>query len=78
MTNMTTSDYLNAVDRAAGMNDRWLFIASLVAFGAKWVKRPDQVGLPATRLGRAGSIPKRQGPLLKMFGRRLDHPTACG
>lgn len=33
MTNMTTSELLRAVDYAAGMNDRWLFIASLVAFG---------------------------------------------
>ena len=30
---MTTADYLTAVDHAAGMNDRWLFIASLVVCG---------------------------------------------
>ncbi len=33
MTNMSTSDFLRAVDHAAGMNDRWLFVASLVVFG---------------------------------------------
>ena len=33
MTNMSTADFLRAVDHAAGMNDRWLFIASLVVFG---------------------------------------------
>ena len=33
MTNMSTSEFLKAVDHAAGMNDRWLFVASLVVFG---------------------------------------------
>ncbi len=33
MTNMNPSDFLRAVDHAAGMNDRWLFIASLIVFG---------------------------------------------
>ena len=33
MTNMSTADFLTAVDHAAGMNDRWLFVASLVVFG---------------------------------------------
>ena len=33
MTNMNTADFLRAVDHAAGMNDRWLFVASLVVFG---------------------------------------------
>ena len=33
MTNMNTADFLQAVDHAAGMNDRWLFIASLVVCG---------------------------------------------
>jgi hypothetical protein len=33
MTNMNTTDFLRAVDHAAGMNDRWLFVASLVVFG---------------------------------------------
>ena len=28
MTNMNTSDFLSAVDHAAGMNDRWLFLAA--------------------------------------------------
>jgi len=28
MTNMTPSDFLTAVDHAAGMNDRWLFLAA--------------------------------------------------
>ena len=28
MTNMTAADFLNAVDHAAGMNDRWLFLAA--------------------------------------------------
>jgi hypothetical protein len=33
MTNMNTADFLQAVDHAAGMNDRWMFVASLVVFG---------------------------------------------
>ena len=28
MTNMSASEFLNAVDHAAGMNDRWLFLAA--------------------------------------------------
>jgi hypothetical protein len=28
MTNMNTSEFLRAVDHAAGMNDRWLFLAA--------------------------------------------------
>jgi len=28
MTNMNTTDFLKAVDHAAGMNDRWLFLAA--------------------------------------------------
>ena len=32
MTNMN-SELLKAVDHAAGMNDRWLFIATLLVFG---------------------------------------------
>jgi len=33
MTNMNANDLVRAVDHAAGMNDRWLFIATLVVFG---------------------------------------------
>lgn len=33
MTNMISADLINGVDRAAGMNDRWLFVASLMVFG---------------------------------------------
>ena len=33
MTNMISADLISGVDRAAGMNDRWLFVASLVVFG---------------------------------------------
>ena len=33
MTNMNTGEFLRGVDHAAAMNDRWLFIASLVVFG---------------------------------------------
>ena len=33
MTNVNTSEFLRAVDHAAGMNDRWMFVASLVTFG---------------------------------------------
>jgi heme/copper-type cytochrome/quinol oxidase subunit 2 len=33
MTNMNANDLIQAVDKAAAMNDRWLFIASLVLFG---------------------------------------------
>ena len=28
MTNMNSNDFLQAVDHAAGMNDRWLFLAA--------------------------------------------------
>jgi hypothetical protein len=28
MTNMSPTDFLKAVDHAAGMNDRWLFLAA--------------------------------------------------
>ena len=28
MTNMTAHDFVQAVDHAAGMNDRWLFLAA--------------------------------------------------
>jgi len=33
MTNMSTMELLRAVDQASGMNDRWLFLASLAVFG---------------------------------------------
>ena len=33
MTNMNPSELIRAVDHAAGMDDRWLFVASLVVFG---------------------------------------------
>ena len=33
MTNMNATDFVRAVDHAASMNDRWMFVASLVAFG---------------------------------------------
>jgi hypothetical protein len=38
---MNPTEVLNGVDRAAAMNDRWLFIASLVLLGifAIWVMR---------------------------------------
>ena len=38
---MSTEQFLKAVDHAAGMNDRWLFIASLVVIGifGIWVVR---------------------------------------
>ena len=41
MTNMNTSEFLRGVDHAAAMNDRWLFVASLVAIGlfGVWVMR---------------------------------------
>src|SRR5437868_14016942 len=37
----TTTDFLRTVDHAAAMNDRWLFIASLVVIGmfGVWVVR---------------------------------------
>ena len=39
--NMNPIDVIKNVDHAAGMNDRWLFIASLVAIGlfGVWVMR---------------------------------------
>ena len=41
MTNMSANEFVKAVDHAAGMNDRWLFIASLVVIGifGVWVVR---------------------------------------
>src|SRR3954447_5734477 len=38
---MNLSDFMKTVDHAAGMNDRWLFIASLVVIGlfGIWVMR---------------------------------------
>ncbi len=33
MTNMNASELMRTVDHAAAMNDRWLFVASLVVFG---------------------------------------------
>jgi hypothetical protein len=33
MTNVNPSTVLQAVDHAAGMNDRWLFLVALVAMG---------------------------------------------
>ncbi len=41
MTNMNPTELIKSVDHAAAMNDRWLFIASLVLLGifAMWVMR---------------------------------------
>src|SRR4030095_1752871 len=41
MTNMNAIELMKAVDHASGMNDRWLFIASLVLIGSfgMWVMR---------------------------------------
>jgi len=41
VTNMNPIDVIKNVDHAAAMNDRWLFIASLVAIGlfGVWVMR---------------------------------------
>jgi hypothetical protein len=41
MTNMNVNEFIKAVDHAAGMNDRWLFIASLLVIGifGVWVVR---------------------------------------
>ncbi len=41
MTNMNPVDLIRSVDHAAAMNDRWLFIASLVLLGVfgVWVVR---------------------------------------
>jgi len=38
---VSTSEFIKAVDHAAGMNDRWLFIASLLVIGifGIWVVR---------------------------------------
>jgi hypothetical protein len=41
MTNVNLSEFLRGVDHAAAMNDRWLFVASLVVVGmfGIWVVR---------------------------------------
>ena len=33
MTNMGMTEWMRVADHAAGQNDRWLFVASLVVFG---------------------------------------------
>src|SRR6516165_2507172 len=38
MTNMIPSELVQGVDHAAAMNDRWLFVASLVVFAALVMK----------------------------------------
>ena len=38
MTNMSPTELIKSVDHAAEMDDRWLFVASLVVFGVfAWV-----------------------------------------
>ncbi len=38
MTNMNPVELIRSVDHAAAMNDRWLFVATLVVFGCfAWV-----------------------------------------
>ena len=41
MTNMSPSEFVRGVDHAAAMNDRWLFVASLMLLGmfGIWVMR---------------------------------------
>jgi hypothetical protein len=41
MTNVNANEFLKAVDHAAAMDDRWLFVASLVVIGlfGVWVVR---------------------------------------
>ena len=41
MTNMNPTELIKSVDHAAAMNDRWLFVASLVVIGifGLWVMR---------------------------------------
>jgi hypothetical protein len=41
MMNMNPTELIKSVDHAAAMNDRWLFVASLVAIGlfGVWVMR---------------------------------------
>jgi CHASE3 domain sensor protein len=58
MTNMNTSDFLRAVDHAAGMNDRWLFLAAfcllLLGCGAViyWLVRQLQAVIEHHRVAR--------------------------
>ena len=58
MTNMNTADFLRAVDHAAGMNDRWLFLAAfcllLVGCGTViyWLVRQLQAVIEHSRLAR--------------------------
>jgi hypothetical protein len=33
MTNMNPTEFIRSVDHAAAMDDRWLFVASLMVFG---------------------------------------------
>ena len=41
MTNMSPNEFVRGVDHAAAMNDRWLFVASLMLLGmfGIWVMR---------------------------------------
>lgn len=58
MTNVTTGDFLRVVDHAAGMNDRWLFLAAfcllLLGCGAViyWLVRQLQSVLAAHKSAR--------------------------
>ena len=44
MTNMNTGEFLRAVDHAAGMNDRWLFLAAFCLLLLGWSKPSQSAG----------------------------------
>ena len=83
MTNMNVNEFIRAVDHAAGMNDRWLFIASLVVIGifGVWVVRyfvkQHERLLDAHRISRECFQESLQGllqvALLTEFLRAPDH-----
>ena len=58
MTNMNTAEFLRVVDHAAGMNDRWLFLAAfclllmLCAVAIWWLVKQLQavIGVPSARV----------------------------
>ena len=65
MTNMNTAEFLRVVDHAAGMNDRWLFLAAfcllllLCGVVIYWlVKQLQAVVRTAERKGERGREPE--------------------